>query len=298
MNRGIWYGIAAYGLWGFFPVYWKLLQDVPASESLVHRMIWSLVFLLGVLAWRKQWQWLGALRSNPRSIGPLVLAGSLLAVNWYTFIWAVNHGFVVESSLGYFITPLLSVALGVVLLGERLRRAQWLAVGLAAAGVLYLTFGYGEVPRIALILAFSFGLYGYIKKRVRLHPFESLAAEMAALFLPASGYLFFLLGRQQAVFGYGGLPMSLLLVSTGVVTAIPLLLFAGAAQRIPLSVLGLLQYIAPTLHFLLGVFLYHEPFTTQRLLGFAAVWLALLVFTADNLRTNWPHLRALRRPGR
>ncbi len=284
MNRGILYGIGAYGLWGLLPVYWKWLRAVPAGETLVHRMIWSLVFLAAVLTWRRQWAWVQATRRHKRTLIYVGGAAALLALNWYTYIWAVNAGFIVEASLGYFITPLLNVALGVILLRERLRTGQWLAVGLAALGVLYLTLSYGSLPWIALTLALTFSLYGYIKKKVRLDALESLTAEMAVLFLPATAYLIILEGQRSAVFAHTTPLNNILLISTGVITAIPLLLFAAAAHRIPLSTVGLLQYIAPTLQFLLGVFLYHERFDHTRLLGFSIIWLALIIYTSDNVR--------------
>lgn len=296
MNRGIFYGIGAYGLWGLLPIYWKLLQEIPASEVLVHRMIWSLVFLVLLLTIRRQWVWVQRARHDKDTLIYLTVAALLLSLNWYTYIWAVNTGFIVEASLGYFITPLLNVALGVLLLRERLRFGQWLAVGLAALGVLYLTLSYGALPWIALTLASTFALYGYIKKKVRLDALQSLTAEMALLFIPATLFLVLQEWQHSAVFAHASLGTNLLLLSTGVVTAIPLLLFAGAAQRIPLTTIGLLQYIAPTLQFLLGIFLYHEAFSISRLLGFSIIWLALLIYTTDNAR-HYRDSRPLPRSG-
>jgi len=284
MSRGTLYGIAAYAMWGFFPIYWKALGHVDASEVLVHRMIWSLAFVALILTWRGQWGWLEELRHRPRGLAASVTAGVLLAINWFLYIWGVNHGFVVETSLGYFITPILSVLLGVLLLHERLRSGQWVAVALAAVGVLYLTFVYGALPWIALILAFTFGMYGYLKKRVALGALESLTAEMMALFAPALVYLLWLIGRGEAQFGRADLLTHVLLVAAGMITATPLLLFGAAARRVPLSALGILQYLAPTLQFLLGVLLYREPFTTAHLSGFAVIWLALAIYTIDGLR--------------
>lgn len=296
MNRGILYGIGAYGLWGLLPIYWKLLQAVPASEILVHRMIWSLVFLTMVLTMRRQWAWVQTVWQDKVTLGYLVVAALLLALNWYTYIWAVNANFVVEASLGYFITPLLNVALGVVLLRERLRPGQWMAVGLAALGVLYLTASLGALPWIALTLASTFSVYGYIKKKVRLDALHSLTAEMAVLFIPATLFLISREGQHSAVFAHTSFSTNLLLLGTGVITAIPLLLFAGAAQRLPLTTVGLLQYIAPSLQFALGLFLYHEAFSPTRLLGFSVIWLALLIYTIDNAR-HYRKTRALRQHG-
>lgn len=288
MNRGTLYGIAAYALWGLFPIYWKALGHVAASEVLVHRMIWSLVFVALILTWRGQWAWLVALRRRPRAMAVSALAAILLGVNWFLYIWGVTHDFVVETSLGYFITPILSVLLGVLLLRERLRGGQWAAVALAAVGVFYLTLVYGSLPWIALTLAFTFGLYGYLKKRVSLSSLESLTAEMMALFTPALIYLLWLMSRGEAAFSQADAATHLLLVAAGMVTAVPLLLFGAAARRVPLSALGILQYLAPTLQFLLGVLLYHEPFTTAHLTGFILIWLALAVYTIDGLRHRQP----------
>jgi len=283
VNRGLLYGIAAYALWGFFPIYWKLLQDVPPAEILIHRILWSLIFLVVLLSLQKKWQWVRTVRGQPRILLILLAAALLLAVNWFTYIWGVNNGFIVETSLGYFINPLVNVLLGVLILRERLRTMQWVAVGIAAIGVLYLAIGYGSLPWIALTLAFSFGFYGLLKKSQPLAAAESLAGEMIALSLPA--FLFFasLFIRGEAAFGGGSIQTDLLLVFSGVVTAAPLVFFAAAAQQIPLSSLGLLQYIAPTLQFLIGVLIYREPFPVTRLIGFVIIWVALSIYLLDNL---------------
>ncbi len=281
MNRGVLYALGAYGLWGLFPLYWKLLGHVPALEILTHRMVWSLVFLLAVLAVQRRWTWVG--RVGWRTAGLYLLTATVLAWNWYLYIWAVNAGFVVETSLGYFINPLISVVLGVVFLSERMRTGQWLAVGVAAAGVAWLTWQYGSPPWIALTLAGSFALYGLLRKQAPLPSLEGLSMETGLLFLPALGYLLWLQANGEASFlSNGSLTMGLLL-GAGVATAVPLLLFGLAAHRIRLSTLGLTQYLAPTIQFLLGVFLYREPFGRADLVGFGLIWTALLIYSVEGL---------------
>ena len=282
MNRGLWYGLTAYGIWGFLPLYWKALSDVPAIEILCHRMVWSLVFVAGLLLYRQRWSWLQQLR-NGRIIATFVAAAALLSVNWFVYIWAVNVGHVVETSLGYFINPLVNVALGVLFFRESLRRGQWIAVALAVLGVLYLTITYGALPWISLTLAFSFGIYGLLKKRAQLPALEGLSLETALLSGPALIYLLWVSYNGGGDFGHVDAATTLLLIGSGAATAIPLLCFAAAAQRIPLSVLGFLQYLAPTIQFILGIFLFNEPFTATRLIGFSIIWLALLVYTLEGL---------------
>ncbi len=295
MRKGVWLAIGAYFIWGIFPLYWKQVHQVPASEILGHRIVWSLAFMVGMLALGQDLPALwGALR-NPLIWRTYILAGSLLAVNWFTYIWAVNNGYVVEASLGYFINPLLSVLLGVVFLKEKLRRPQWVAVLLAFAGVLYLTFGYGALPWIALVLAGSFGLYGLVKKTSPLNARLGLTLEMMVLFLPALGYLIYLDQQGRAFFGHQSLTTTTLLALAGVVTAVPLLMFGAAARSIPLSLVGFLQYLAPTLQFLIGVFVYHEPFPFERLVGFGLVWLALLIYALDSWLTLRQNAQAVRR---
>lgn len=275
--------IGAYLLWGILPVYWKLLQSVPAGEILLHRMVWSLVFLLILLSLRRQWRWILRVRQNKRILFSFIGSALLLALNWYTYIFAVNSGHIVEASLGYFINPLLNVLLGVFLLHEHLRRRQWIAILIAGIGVLYLTIQYGHLPWIALILAFSFALYGFLRKTAALGSLSGLSLEMMILFLPAASVLFYLESTGVAHFGSDSTLVNGLLIFTGLATTLPLLLFAYGAQRVLLSTIGILQYIAPTLQFLLGVFLYHEGFSTSRLIGFGCVWIALIVYTLDGL---------------
>jgi chloramphenicol-sensitive protein RarD len=280
-RRGTAMGLAAYLIWGMFPLYWPLLKPADAVEILAHRVVWSLVsvaLLLLVIAGRSAWR---ALPRDARSLSLLTVAGVLIGINWGVYIWGVNHGHVVETSLGYFINPLVTVALGVVVLRERLRPAQWAAVGVAGAGVVVLTAQAGRPPWIALVLAFSFGAYGLVKKIVGVSPMNGLVIEAAVLVPVAAGYLAVTAAGGGGTFTTHGADHAALLASSGVVTVIPLLLFAGAAPRIELSRLGLMQYLTPTIQFVIGVTVRHEPLPAVRLVGFCLVWLALGIFTAD-----------------
>lgn len=283
MNKGIWNGIAAYTLWGFFPIYWKFLHQVPALQVIGHRISWSFVLLMIVIALTKQWKDFRSVALTPRMLGIYAIAAVLLTINWLVYVWGVNAGFIVETSLGYFINPLLSVLLGVVFLRERLRPAQWIPVALAAAGVIYLTFVYGRLPWIALALAFSFGFYGFVKKLAPLGSLYGLTLETGIAFPFALIFLAFLGFSGTGAFLREGARTDLLLIGAGVVTTVPLLMFASAARQIPLTVVGLLQYIAPTLQFLIGVFLYKEAFDRAHLIGFGIVWVALIIFWVENL---------------
>jgi chloramphenicol-sensitive protein RarD len=282
MSKGIWNGLAAYAMWGFFPIYWKLLQSVPALQVIGHRIGWSFILLVVVILLTRQWKDFRSAALVPKVIGIYAIAGVLLSINWLIYVWGVNSGFIVETSLGYFINPLISVLLGVIFLRERLRTMQWVAVGLAAAGVIYLTLTYGRPPWIALSLAFSFGIYGFVKKLAPLGSLYGLTLETALVFPMALIYLIFVQSTGAGAFLYQGPLTDILLIGTGAVTSIPLLMFASAAREIPLTMIGILQYIAPTLQFLIGVFLYHEPFDQSRLIGFSLVWLALLIFWVEN----------------
>ncbi|HET9907333.1 MAG TPA: EamA family transporter RarD, partial [Anaerolineales bacterium] len=274
MNKGILNGIGAYALWGFFPIYWKLLHHVPALQLLGHRILWSFLLLFGVIFATKQ---LDEFRAtlNMRTFGIYFIAALLIGVNWLTYVWAVNAGYIIETSLGYFINPLFSVLMGVVFLGERLRFGQWIPVILAAIGVGYLTFAYGQLPWIALLLAFSFGFYGLVKKLAPLGSLQGLTLETGILFLPALIYLGFVQSNDSAAFLHSGITSDFLMVGAGLVTTVPLLMFASAAKQIPLSMIGVLQYLAPTIQFLIGIFIYKEAFDQSRLIGFSIVWLAL-----------------------
>lgn len=287
MQLGIIYACAAYAIWGLFPMYFKAMQEVPAEQILMHRVVWSLIFLIVVLAWRRQWSWIRTVVRQPRVLAGFTLSGILLAANWFTYIWAVNHGRVVDASLGYFITPLLNVVLGFLLLRERLRPMQWAAVGLAAIGVGWLTWHSGNLPWIGLTLAVTFGTYGLLRKTAALGALEGLSLETLVLFPVAFIYLAWLAMQNTNAFLVAPANMQWLLASTGPITAIPLLLFAAGARRIPLSLLGILQYIGPTLQFLLGVWLYHEPFGGARLVGFVLIWAALAVYSLESLWRNW-----------
>ena len=286
MKKGVLYGIGAYLLWGIFPIYWKWLQAVPAIQIISHRIIWSFILLALILFVTRQWQAFRSAALIPRIFLIYLASAILLSINWLTYVWAVNSGFVVETSLGYFINPLLSVLLGVLFLREKLRPWQWLPIGLAAIGVVYVAISYGQFPWIALTLAFSFGLYGLVKKMAPLGSLYGLTLETGLLFLPAVGFLVYMEGQGQGAFLHSAPVANLLMVGAGLVTTVPLLMFASAAQRIPLSTVGILQYITPTLQFILGVFLYHEPFNLSLLIGFSLVWLALIIFWGENLLAN------------
>ncbi|MEU3277330.1 EamA family transporter RarD [Streptomyces antibioticus] len=289
---GLLNGFAAYGMWGLVPLFWPLLKPAGSVEILAHRMVWSLVFVAAALLFVRRWAWAGELLRRPRRLGLVVIAAAVITVNWGVYIWAVNSGHVVEASLGYFINPLVTIAIGVLLLKERLRPVQWAAVGVGAAAVLVLTIGYGRPPWISLCLAFSFAVYGLVKKKVNLGGVESLTAETAVQFLPALVYLLWLSGRGDSTFAAEGTGHALLLASTGVVTALPLVCFGAAAIRVPLSTLGLLQYLAPVFQFLLGILYFGEEMPVERWAGFALVWLALALLTAD----AWRAARRTRRP--
>jgi chloramphenicol-sensitive protein RarD len=284
-RSGLAYGFAAYGMWGLVPLFWPLLEPAGAVEILAHRMVWSLVALVLVLLALRRWSWIRPLLRQPARLWMIAVAATVISVNWGLYIWGVNSGHVVETSLGYFINPLVSIGFGVLLLRERLRPVQWAAVGVGVAAVAVLSIGYGSLPWIALTLAFSFATYGLVKKRIGLGGLESLAAETAVQFLPALGFVIFLTARGESTFGSGGAGHSALLASSGLITALPLICFGTAAVRLPLSTIGMLQYIAPILQFALGVAVFHESMPPERWAGFSLVWLALALLTWDALRT-------------
>ena len=280
----MWVAVGSYVLWGVMPLYWHLLKAVPSLQIIAHRIVWSTVLVAGWLTWKYGRPWLRETLALPRAAWMLALSGSLIAFNWGLYIWAVNAGHVVETSLGYFINPLVNVVLGVLVLHERLRRLQWIAVGCAAAGVAWLTWSAGSPPWIALGLAASFGLYGLVRKLVAVDPVAGLGLESLYLFLPSLAYVLWAeTGHGGGFSGAWGPGIDLLLVFGGVVTAVPLIGFAYGVRRIPLSVVGLLQYIAPTLQLLLGVWFFHEPFDASRALGFGAIWLGLAIYAGEGL---------------
>ena len=284
-RTGIAAGLGAYGLWGLFPLYFPLLEPAGGVEIVAHRVLWSLLFVALLLTVLRRWGQVAAVLRDRRSLLVLAAAAVLIAVNWLVFVYGVNSGHVVETSLGYFINPLVSVLLGVVFFAERLRPLQWVAVGIAAVAVVVLTLDYGHPPWIALALALSFGTYGLMKKLVRVEAVPGLFVETAWVAVPALAFLLVLQARGEGSFGAHGAGHALLLVSSGAATAVPLLLFAGATRRIPLSTVGLLQYVTPLMQLSIGVFVDGEPMPPARLAGFAIVWLALVVFTVDSLRT-------------
>ena len=290
---GVLAAAAAYGIWGFMPIYWKALTGVPAEQILCHRMVWSLAFTLGLIAVTGRMRSLLKSVADRKSVVLFSCASALLAVNWLLFIWSVNAGYVIEASLGYFINPLIAVAFGVVFIGEKLRRGQWAALVLALIGVLYLTFWYGQFPWIALTLATTFALYGLLHKKTSLPALEGLSLETLVLFMPALAYLAAAEATGEGAFLHGGMRQTILLSGTGLVTSLPLLLFGFAARRIPLSTLGLLQYIAPTINLFLGILLYNEPFPPERMIGFMIIWCALLMYLGERLVLKARQKRAL-----
>ncbi|MET9206929.1 EamA family transporter RarD [Streptomyces bacillaris] len=283
-RAGLLYGVGAYGMWGIVPLFWPLLKPSGAIEILAHRMVWSLAVVGIALLVVRRWAWIGELVRDPRKLCLIAFAAATITINWGLYIWAVNNGHVVEASLGYFINPLVTIAMGVILLSERLRPVQWVAVATGLAAVLVLAIGYGRPPWISLVLAFSFATYGLVKKKVNMGGLESLAAETAVLFLPALGFLLWLTATGASTFTAGGTGHWALLAATGIVTAVPLICFGAAAIRVPLSMLGLLQYLAPVFQFTLGIVYFHEEMPPERWAGFALVWLALTLLTWDALR--------------
>jgi chloramphenicol-sensitive protein RarD len=283
MTKGTWYAVGAYVIWGLFPIYWKWLQQVPALQLIGHRVVWSCVILLGIILISQQWSVFQSSARNRRVLAIYAVAGVLIGVNWVIYVWAVNSGFIVETSLGYFINPLVSILLGVFVLGERLRLGQWISIGMAAAGVLYLTLAYGSLPWISLTLACTFGLYGLVKKMAPLGAVHGLALETALLLLPAMAFLYYEESADRGAFLHSGAYADLLMIGAGLVTTLPLLMFAAAARRIPLSLVGLFQYIAPTLQFMIGVLVFKEPLTRSRFIGFSIVWIALAMSALEGV---------------
>ena len=280
-RRGLLFGITAYGLWGVLPLYWTLLEPAGAVEIIAHRILWSMGTMgLLVLLLRRTSQ-LRAILADRRTLGLLVSAALVITVNWVVYVYGVNNEMVVETSLGYFINPLVTVLMGVFLLGERLRPLQWGAIAVASIAVVVLTIDYGRLPYVALALAFSFGTYGLLKKTADVGAVESLAVETTVVAPLAAAYVAWLVATGDSSFGAEGTGHAVLLISTGIITAIPLICFGAAAIRVPLTTLGLLQYLAPTLQLLLGVFVMDEAMPASRWVGFVLVWIALAIFTVE-----------------
>ncbi len=280
-NKGIFYALGGYFLWGILPIFWKQLHHIPSFQIIPFRIISSLLFLVFVLLLRKDWADFKKTVFNRKSILLFILSGILLGINWTVYIWAVNANHIIETSLGYFINPLLSVALGMIFLREKLRPMQWVPVILAAIGVIYLTVQYGALPWIALVLAMAFGFYGLIKKTAPTGGLYSMTVEMAVLCLPAIGYLLLVGSRGEGVLRTADLTTWLLLIAAGAITVVPMLLFTAGARNIPLALVGILQYLAPTLQFLIGVLVYKEPFSQTDLIGYGIVWAALILFWGE-----------------
>lgn len=282
MGKGVWASLIAYAMWGFFPIYFHALSKVPAEQTTAHRIVWSFIFISILISIRKE---VGSFIHSLdwKKVGIYLLAGIMLAINWGTYVWSVENGRVVEASLGYFINPIVSVLLGVIFLREKLRPMQWIVVGLAVIGVAVLTVSYGQLPWISLVLAFTFGMYGFIKKLAPLSTLHGLELETMMIFLPALAILIFAEASGTGGFGHVSAMTTFLLLLSGIVTAVPLFLFSYGARNVPLSTLGLLQYLTPTLQFLIGVFVFREEFTSSHLSGFIIIWVALIIFTINSL---------------
>jgi len=289
-RTGVWLGITAYTVWGLSPIFWNLVEEVPPIEVLAHRVLWAIPILLVVVAIRQRWTALRAAYRNPRTVAIAILGGAVLMVNWGVFLWAVTSGHIVEISLGYFINPLVSVALGVLVLRERLRPGQWLAVAIAGAGVLSMAIMLGVPPWISLTLALTFGFYGLLKKQpAAARALEGLLGEVATMAIPVLILLGILASRGESSFNDSP-TVAAFLIGAGIMTVGPLLLFGAAAQRIPLTMVGLLQYLAPTLQLIVALTIYNETLSGPDVVGFVMVWIALAVYTTDNIR----HARQVR----
>jgi len=286
LAQGISLGLSAYLIWGLVPIYWPHLQPATPLEILAHRVVWSLLFVVVVISATGKIKTTLAVLENKRSLCLLAIASVLIATNWGLFIWASVNGHILDSALGYYVTPLVSVGLGVFFLKEKLRQLQWVAIAIAGIAVIYLATAHGKVPYVAVGLASSFGVYGYVKKLANVPAIESLAVETLVLFPLALGYLIWLGQHGNGTFGSHSLGHSFWLVSSGVVTAVPLILFSASAIRVPLSTIGLLQYVGPSVQFIVGLWYFHEHMPTSRLVGFLLTWLALVILTYDGLRNR------------
>lgn len=284
-SLGLLFGISSYVIWGLLPLYWPLLQPANSLEMVSHRAVWTLVFCVIVLAFNSQIVSTVSIIRNPKTMAWLFFTTVLISINWLTYIWAVNHEHVVEASLGYYISPVIIIAFGIILLHEKLRPLQWVSVTIASVGVLVLTIDYGRLPWIAISIALSWGTYGLIKKKLDLGALEGLAVETLISFIPYVSYLLYLGNQGTGQFGHKP-GLTILLISAGAVTAIPLLLFNGAATRLPYSTIGLLQYITPTILFSIGVWVRHEEMPTARWIGFFVIWVALIALATDLVKSS------------
>ena len=284
-SLGLLFGISSYVIWGLLPLYWPLLQPANSLEMVSHRAVWTLVFCVIVLAFNSQIVSTVSIIRNPKTMAWLFFTTVLISINWLTYIWAVNHEHVVEAALGYYISPLVIISFGVLILREKMQPLQWFSVAVGAVGVLVLTIDYGKLPWIAIVIAVSWGSYGLVKKKLNLGALEGLAIETLISLLPYAGYLIYL--GQQGTGQFGQSPgLTLLLISAGAVTAIPLLLFNGSATRLPYSTIGLLQYITPTILFSIGVWVRHEEMPTARWIGFFVIWVALIALATDLVKSS------------
>ncbi len=286
MHSGVVYAALAFVWWGLFPLYFRIVPGINPGEVLAHRIVWCLLLMLALLAWRRQWSWLGPVLRQKKVLAAFIASALLLSGNWLTYIWSVNNGHVIDASLGYFITPLVNVLLGYTLLHERPRRAQWAALAFAALGVIWLTVQTGRLPWIALVLAATFGCYGLLRKVAVLGAVEGLTLETMLLAPLALAAIAIWSLQGHSTFPAPDALTNAWLLALGPITAVPLLLFAAGARRISMTTLGLLQYIGPSIQFVLGVWVFHEPFTPARMAGFALIWLALIVYSADGWRVT------------
>ena len=284
-SLGLLFGVSAYVFWGLFPLYWPLLKPASPLEIVSHRAVWTLVFCIIVLALLRQLKSTLAIMKHPKKMAGLFATTVLISINWLTYIWATNNGHVVEAALGYYINPLIIIAFGVLLLREKMRPLQWVAVGIAAIGVTILTIDYGRLPWVAISLALSWGTYGLLKKKLDLGALEGLTIETLISLLPYGFYLFYLSNQGTGQFG-SGVGLTILLIAAGAMTAIPLLLFNGSTTRLPYSTIGLLQYITPTIQFSIGVWINHEEMPPARWIGFIVIWLALATLGTDLMRSS------------
>ena len=279
---GVLFGLAAFVAWGFLPAYWKQLQDIAPFEILCHRIVWSCVFLCLIISVQKRWQEVRQITQDSANLKKLCCSGLLIGFNWFIYIWAVNTEHVIETSLGYYITPMVNVLLGFLLLGEKFNRLQLTAILCALAGVSYSLLAYGDLPLFALALAFTFAFYGYARKKIQVAPIPGLLVETCVLVIPAFGYILYRQIFFESLF-FSQINITLWLIGGGVVTSLPLLWFAAAARKLQLSTVGILQYLAPTIAFSLGVFVYQEPFDWHSAVTFALIWLGVFIYCSDSI---------------